>query len=328
MSNFLEGLIPIGDDNPIELEMADNVDKDIDDIKPEVIDDDTDDGDDNPPIVATDALNVLYNRFNELGIIGDEETDINEETIDKIIDEMPIRIIRKELEGMPPFSSAIISALFENPNIDVNTFVNALSQVNSGLSAPDFEDEDAVKIYTEKRLIAKGIDKDVASSTVETLASKGILIDKAKTLFNEEQELAAKTVDEQKEKERIANEARIERAKETFGKVKSYIDSQKWDAKKKDEVLQIAGTNRFSSIHEKVNASPNALAQLALLYSYFDEKTGEFDFRTLALSNLSKESEEIRKKVGKDLKHLSRPTTAPVQTPNFLSGLKKVEKHD
>lgn len=144
--------------------------------------------------------------------------------------------------------------------------------------------------YLFRVLKAEGLfpsDKKIQEH-LDDLLEEGKLLEIAKRRAEKEKQ----SYDTQRERElerlRQAEEEQAARQRQFFNSVVEDIKAQPWADKVKQAALQSVDPNRTRQINAKVSQSPKAVAQLALLYSYFDEEKGVFDLSAFANQRQSK----------------------------------------
>lgn len=253
----------------------------------------------------TDPLSpeeVYYGFLKETAPISEIEGEVTVEKLREVQDTLPEAFFMQAVKSLHPDAQELLSLAFNLGNEATSEKLgDFFNKYNKGGIDPENITNHREFLYNE--YVRQGVfqSEDDLNNFLDDLEDKSKLESYSKTL-------ASKKIEERKEqknKELAAQEAvrkeKEREQKEFANKIKEQLDTTGWTDARKDVVLTHLNAEKFQSINQQVRKSPKAIVQLADVYSYFDEKTGEFDFSKLVSAKAeSIKALGVKKNISKD----------------------------
>lgn len=296
----------IGVDEPV------NVDTDNNDVQEEeeTVDTDTneeseetDSADQNEVKEVDDRVKVLYDILVDSNVIGEiEDFEPTVENFEALVEQLPEHFFMQAVSNLPEPVQVLLEYGMNNPNLTAEDLGEFFSNyiAPSGYSEPETDDEaiDFLKpILLQNKLFTseKKVDK-----YLEDLLEDDMLLDKAKEVFNEYEQNRLAAMQEQIEQVKYAKEQEAEQQRIFYENLYDTVQSLEWDRDKKNEVLNNLQPSEVQRKNAMIMQSPKAVVQLADIYSYFNEETGEFEFENFGIRKLSKKLDSQKNNMQKD----------------------------
>lgn len=159
-------------------------------------------------------------------------------------------------------------------------------------------------------------DEEDMNMVLDRWEDSGKLIEKAKSY----QEKISKRTEQQKKQDRLEaeNQAKLKQERELKFKqsLRQEIDSMPWSKEMKTKTISALNPKHVNHVNEQVKQSPKAIAQLANIYSYFED--GSFDklFEILEGKKQSGKAKEVKERIVEDslAKRLNRNSSSTAST--------------
>lgn len=288
----------------------------------------TDSADQNEDTEIDDRVKVLYDILVESDAIGEiDDFKPTVENFEALVDQLPEHFFMKAVATLPEPVQVLLEYGMNNPNVTVDDlgefFVNYIAP--SEVAEPTTDDEaiDFLKpILRQNKLFTSEAKID---KYLEDLLEEGVLLDKAKEVYSEFEENRMAEMQEQLEQVTLARQQEEEQQRAYYEELYDTVQALEWDKERKNIVLDNLRPDEVQRKNQLIMQSPKAVAQLADIYSYFNEQKGEFDFSNFGIRKVSKKLETQKESIQKDKisSHLSNLKTGQRGTSeSFWSSFK------
>lgn len=216
--------------------------------------------------------------------------------------ELPNMIQQSIVEQTPDLGKKVIDYILTKGNDltteDLETFYNQhLSDVKAG--NVEINSIESARGVVKNDLVSKGFGADEVELMIDVLEDKEAdgkaLIARAKALNELNQKSTKSDQMLVEEKARIANARQAQ--EELLTNSTTYIQELDWSEQRKTLAHNALVSGEAARVLSLAARAPKALAQLANLSTYFDEKTGEFKFDDFVKQVSSKEAEDLKSKL-------------------------------
>lgn len=259
--------------------------------------------------VPADAVKVFYDFVVENGIIEEiENFDNSIDTIKQELENLPVKSFQKAVSSLPELGQQVVNYVFSKDNVTVDDFKSFIeNQVEPAYQEITVDDTESARAFLEKQYKDMGIysDDDDLLEALDLLEEKGTLLKTAKQLANKvNSELKAQLDAEIQQAVKAKEEAKKleqEQNKQLVQGINTTLEELKWHDNRKRAVIENLKPDVLQRKNEAIRKSYKAIVQLADLYSYFDEKKGEFDFSKLVdVKASSKQASDTKKRMQED----------------------------
>lgn len=242
---------------------------------------------------------VMYSYLVQEGF-AEKVDKITPEVVSKAFDELPSSIFKSVVSSFPEHLQDLVMLGFNNPNLEKEDLVKFLQETR--VEPVNLEDEDSVEKYVRQKVVNSGVVKEEdVNDYIDLLKEKGRLNSVGKEFYEKEEAAKTKLKQERLEAEERQRLQNIEKQKQDAKLLKDTLDALPWSDNRKQAVMANLNAQVLKRKNDAIRSNPEALLQFADIYSYFDEKTGKWDFSKLidAKAN-SKVAEEIKQNLDKD----------------------------
>lgn len=237
---------------------------------------------DTPATNNDERVEVLFELMRTGNLLA--ESDEFEATVDnlpKAMDKVALNLFEGYIAGMPPMARDLIvymSKQDQNFGLEqAHNFFKQYVEPVETFKVPS-TDEEAMNYLQQKFTQEKVFPSDDDLQLyLDTLLEKGKLMEVAKPKAEEDLNRFNTLRQQQLEQAEQANAQRMEDQKAYYASVFDSIDSQSWDDSRKQAVRQAVDPKRVVEMNKVIAKSPEAVAQLALLYSFYDTESNTFD---------------------------------------------------
>lgn len=302
-------------DEPVNLEEP--VDKGVTEEEavedtPEEVEASTDD-----EVEEDERVKVLYDILVDSNIIAeDEEFQPTVENFESLVSELPEQMFLQAVSTLPDFAQELLQLSLQKPDISVQDFAEFFENYYlrpSALSQPTTDDEayEFLKpVIMQTKLFPT---EEKATRYLDDLLQDGLLLEKAQEVYNEHMQAIEQERQEQLEQVRLQKQQSEQERVQFYEQLYDTVQSFDWDPSRKEAVLENLRPEEAMRKNDLISRSPKALAQLADIYSYFDESKGEFDFSELGIRKVSKQLKSTKENIERDKisSHLSKIKTNP-----------------
>lgn len=300
----------LGVDEPVNLEVPE---------EKEVTEDDPQETTEDSPeeVEADDRVKVLYDILVESNIIPeDEEFQPTVENFESLVSELPEQMFMQAVSTLPDFAQELLQLSLQKPDITIQDFAEFFDTYYvrpSSIEAPTTDDEayEFLKpLIMQTKLFPT---EEKATRYLDDLLQDGLLLEKAQEVYNDQQQLVQQERNEQLELVRQQKLQEEQQRVQFYEELYETVQSLDWDKSRKQAVLENLRPDEAARKNDLISKSPKALAQLADIYSYFDEAKGEFDFSELGIRKVSQKVKSSKDNIERDKisSHLSKIKTNP-----------------
>lgn len=254
-------------------------------------------------VEVDDRVKVLYDILVDSNVIGDiEDFEPTVENFEALVEQLPEHFFMQAVSNLPEPVQVLLEYGMNNPDLTAEDlgqfFVNYLAP--SEFQEPETDDEaiDFLKpILRSNKLFTSEAKVD---KYLEDLLDEGTLLDKAKEVYNEYEQNRVAEMQEQMEQAKAVKQQQEEQQRMFYEQLYDTVENLDWDKEKKKEVLNNLHPGEVQRKNSIIMQSPKAIVQLADIYSYFNEATGEFDFSEFGIRKLSKKLDSQKQSMQKD----------------------------
>jgi len=264
-----------------------------------------------------DRVKVLYYIMVDSNIIeADEEFKPTVENFEELVSVLPEHFLAQAVSKLPDFVQDIIQLGFENPSLsvdDISKFFETYHVAQERLVEPTTDDEayDFLKpVLLQTKLFPT---EAKAEKYLDDLMEEGMLLDKAKEVYQERLEELDKLKQEELAQVSAMRKQAEEQQRAFYETLFDTVEDLDWESSRKKTVLDNLHPDEVQRKNQLIAQSPKALVQLADIYSYFNEDKGEFDFSDFGIRKVSKKLREEKDSIERDKvsSHLSKLKTNP-----------------
>lgn len=304
------------------IESTAEIEPTVEDTTEDSIEDDT-----NSESKGNEVATLFYQELVDRGIAAQEDgkTDYTWEDVNNVLDgysrELPEQVADQIISSTPEYARNLIDYVFtKGENLSKEDLKNFYNQYLDDLdileSNTDFTDASTARDFLAKEYKAQGFRDAQIEVLLDTLEDES-----EETLKAEAKKYADKRKESLKTKE-ILNEEKEnlrsskEELREFSNKITEELTSTGWKASRINKVKQELFNGRTNEVLSRAAKHPKALIQLANLATYFDEKTGEFNFKDFILQTTSEDAKGLRDKIKKDMFSSGSTTRGREANPN------------
>lgn len=302
-------------DEPVNLEEP--VDKGVTEEEPNEDTPEEVEASTNDEVEEDERVKVLYDILVDSNIIPeDEEFQPTVENFESLVSELPEQMFMQAVSTLPDFAQELLQLSLQKPDISVQDFAEFFDNYYlrpSSLSQPTTDDEayEFLKpVIMQTKLFPT---EERATRYLDDLLQDGLLLEKAQEVYNEHMQAIEQEKQEQLEQVRLQKQQSEQERVQFYEQLYDTVQSLDWDPSRKEAVLENLKPEEAMRKNDLISRSPKALAQLADIYSYFDESKGEFDFSELGIRKVSKQLKSTKENIERDKisSHLSKIKTNP-----------------
>lgn len=295
-------------DEPVKV-LEDTVDETPVDTIPDT--DPTPPSEEEEEVEVDERVNVLYDILVDTGTIDKVEGFVpTVESFEELVEQLPEHFFMKAVSALPEHVQALVEYGFNNPEATVDDLAGFFNAYIEPTSIEEPVTDDDAYAYLKPILMENKLFASEAKVTkyLDELLDEGLLLDKAKELYAEQEQLRQQEMQEQLEQVRLAKEQAKEQQVAYYSELYDTVQSLEWEDQRKNSVLNNLRPEEVQRKNALIMQSPKAVVQLADIYTYFDESKGEFDFSEFGIRKLSKKLEGQKEKIQNDRvsSHLSK----------------------
>jgi len=299
---------PVNLEEPVEKEVIEDTSEEqpTEDVAEDVVEEEVD-----------DRVKVLYDILVESNIIPeDEEFQPTVENFETLVADLPEQMFAQAVSTLPDFAQELLQLSFQKPDLSIQDFAEFFDTYYlrpSSIEAPTTDDEayEFLKpLIMQTKLFPT---EEKATRYLDDLLQDGLLLEKAQEVYNDQQQLVQQEKQEQLELVRQQKLQEEQQRVQFYEQLYDTVQSLDWDQARKQAVLENLKPDEAARKNDLISKSPKALAQLADIYSYFDEAKGEFDFSELGIRKVSQQVKATKDNIERDKisSHLSKIKTNP-----------------
>lgn len=305
----------LGVDEPVNLEEP--VDKEVTEDDTSKTVEDTVEEETPEDVEVDDRVKVLYDILVESNIIPEDEEFLpTVENFESLVSELPEQMFMQAVSTLPDFAQELLQLSLQKPDITIQDFAEFFDTYYvrpSSIEAPTTDDEayEFLKpLIMQTKLFPT---EEKATRYLDDLLQDGLLLEKAQEVYNDQQQLVQQERNEQLELVRQQKLQEEQQRVQFYEELYETVQSLDWDKSRKQAVLENLRPDEAARKNDLISKSPKALAQLADIYSYFDEAKGEFDFSELGIRKVSQKVKSSKDNIERDKisSHLSKIKTNP-----------------
>lgn len=257
--------------------------------------------DNKQPVVTTEDTitpeRVIYQALIDKGLAESVEK-FEPKVLEETLDSLPENIFMQVVSSFPEHIQDLVRLGFNNKNVSREDLLKFLQETD----VEEVDLENNMNDYLKSKLVQSGIVKeDDVEDYIDMLNEKGKAKSLAEELYNKDKEAASAAKQAKLEAAEKARKDREKSEREWAQKIDNELNNLQWQKERKEAVrnnLTTAELNRKNAIIAK---NPKAVIQLADIYSYLNEETGEFDFSKLIDAKaISKAAENTKDNITKD----------------------------
>jgi hypothetical protein len=246
-----------------------------------------------------DAAIATFKTLRDKGIILTEE---NAEIktwgdLDTYIEEIPKMVMDNLVSAAPEETQKLIQFAFAKGNDltkeDLKDFIQMYLEDSNVAEVNTIED--ARKVL-EKAYSEQGMRKSVINAALDALEDDGedVILDEAKKYSKTNK--ADKAIEDVK----AQNVQRENEQKQYFNTFAEEVKNQTFNDKRKQIIQEELTKGVANQKLEAVIANPKSIVQLVNFLTYYDDKTGNFDFKDFVNQSFSKDAEKLKNNIVKD----------------------------
>jgi hypothetical protein len=246
--------------------------------------------------VEVDQVKELYSVVaNVLPI--DENENPTVEWIQEQINDAPRKLLEVAITSMPQDAQNVLGYVANKPDFTMKDLVDYVNQFNP--QEVNVETVEGARQYLKSNpQYTKLYDNEELDEELDRLEDANKIVVKAKKLKEAEDAIKVTEATKLVETTKAQNEANITRQREFVKNIQQEVESFGWKDDTKRKVFDNLKNERVQFVNSKLKENPKAVAQMAHIYSFFDEKTG-FDklFEVLEGKEKSKKTLETKDKL-------------------------------
>jgi len=248
-----------------------------------------------------ERIRVLYDILVDTQVVpGKEDFKATPEEFEGLLSELPQRLFENAINQLPEHIQAILEYGLNKPDASITDLGEFFEKYykQSDDSEPDTDDQayEFLKPIVMKNKLFNTEAK--AERYLDELLENGELLQVAKEMYTEQKAVLEQTKQQELEELKRQQEALIEEQRRYAQNIYETIESLDWDKTRKAAAIKNLDPQEVVRKNALIQKSPKAVAQLADLYSYFDETKGEFDFSSFGIrkvsQKLTKEKEQLQ----------------------------------
>lgn len=261
---------------------------------------------------ADDRVQALYELAKAEGMIDEIEGFKGRiDDLPTFFQQLSIQAFNGVIDSFDPLARDLVDFMItQRGKLDVDSarqFFDQYVAPAASFQVPSTDDQ--AMEYLKVRLKDEGLFPSEAKLQryLDDLLEDGSLLEVATKRASADKQVMDSQRQQLIEQAKADEQAALQRQQEFYQSVISTIDGEQWSPAVKDNARKHIDPRKVQEVNEKIRSSPKAVAQLALLYSYYDEKEGVFDLRAFAEQKASKKVEGERKDLeAKRLEALAR----------------------
>jgi hypothetical protein len=277
------------------------------------------------PAEFSEPATLFYQELIDNGIATPQENkesyswDDVSEVINNYKEELPKQITEQLITSAPKLGQDLIDFVFSKGDSlsteDLNSFMSQyifdIQDVNV-----EIKDVDSARTYLESKYTEQGIRKTQIEVMLDALEDEG-----EEAMLEEANKFKLKDAEKSKSKQ-LLNETKqerleIERRNREFAEsLFTELNNTGWKSSRIQRIQQDLSTGKTNELLSKAGNSPKALIQLANLATYYNEKSGEFNFEDFLKQAISPQAKSLRDKITKDMFSTGTTTKEKSSNPN------------
>lgn len=299
---------PVNLEEPVEKEVIEDTSEEQpkEDVAEDVVEEEVD-----------DRVKVLYDILVDSNIIPeDEEFQPTIENFETLVADLPEQMFAQAVSTLPDFAQELLQLSFQKPDLTIQDFAEFFDTYYlrpNSVEQPTTDDEayEFLKpLIMQTKLFTS---EEKATRYLDDLLQDGLLLEKAQEVYQEQYQAIQQEKQEQLELVRQQKLQEEQQRVQFYEQLYDTVQSLDWDKSRKQAVLENLKPDEAMRKNDLISKSPKALAQLADIYSYFDEAKGEFDFSELGIRKVSQQVKAAKDNIERDKisSHLSKIKTNP-----------------
>jgi len=273
------------------------------DLDLDLEDDDIEEEEDAPEYgeEADDTAIGVFKTLQEKEILfldDEEKFDGTWDSLEKHIDKLPEQIASTIIQNMPEPLQKLMDYGMTKGDVsfeDLKEFFD-LQKEDVDSSNLDFETIEDARSYLSKIMQKQNYDPDVIDTTLDAMEDKGedYIKNKAKGFAEKQQTQKA---DQRLQQEKLERDQLIQRQNQFFTNINNELSTLNYSNQRNQAIKSNLNPQVIAQKNASIQGSPKAIIQLADFYSYFDEKSGEFNLAAFAKMASSKEVKKMKEKL-------------------------------
>jgi len=254
---------------------------------------------------SNDVYKAVYNTLLDDGFFYDENPDEFEPSAENLKEKLKdiaeyekAKIYHNSPDILKPIIEYALSAENTLDKKGLQEFVNTyIQEIEAPENYSEIDSIEEARSFLTTRM--KGtLDPDALEAALDVLEDKQdngqALLDKANSLKKQDFE-STKGKYQEKIQSKVREEQAIKEKEQAFiSQVVDELDNTGWDKRRVNRLKRELAGNVTNNTLQTALSSPKALIQLANLCTYFDSKTGSFNFEAFIKQSASKEVEELK----------------------------------
>lgn len=263
--------------------------------------DDDGEGDDEP---EDDQAKGFYEYLTSKGLIEAQEGfKPTVKNLEQLLDSLPEQYFIEAVSGVHNDAQQLLQYAFHlGENASIAELTKFFDQYMRQDAPANLEDEQEAYNYLQRELKSNKAFPTEAKLTsyLDSLLDDGSLIPTAKQMEAERDQL--RTQQRAAAVQQAAEEAKKaeEEMKAYYSNLYEMVQKQPWEKDRKEAVLKNLDPAEAGRKNQLISQSPEALLQLADVFSRFDEKTGKFDLSDFGVKKKDKEAKAAKAALEKD----------------------------
>ena len=298
---------------------TDSVDTDVDTPKSEEVSTEKSEPE------VNEAATLFYQELVNQGIATEdsEKEEYSWDDVSGVInnykEELPKQITEQLIDSAPDLGKDLIDYVFtkgqdlkpEDLNEFMSQYISDIQDQNT-----EFNDVEKARDYLSNKYTDQGIRKSQIEVMLDALEDEG---DDA--VFEEAKKFKTKDVENSKSKQMLnqskeQTQQRQQQQQQFAQSLMEELTNTGWKQQRIQRVQQDLSTGKTNELLSKAGNSPKALIQLANLATYFDEKSGQFNFDDFIKQAVSKDATSLKDKITKDMFSTGTTTKEKSSNPN------------
>lgn len=246
-----------------------------------------------------DMAVATFKTLRDKGIImADDTTEVKSWTdLDTYIEEIPKMVMDNLVSAAPEETQKLIQFAFAKGNDltkeDLKDFINMY--LEDSIVTEISSIEDARKVL-EKAYSEQGMRKSVINAALDALEDDGedIILEEAKKYSK------SNKTDKAIEEANAQNVKKEADQRQYFTTFAEEVKGQTFNDKRKQLIQDELTKGVANQKLEAVIANPKSIVQLVNFLTYYNDKTGNFDFKDFVNQSFSKDGEKLKNNIVKD----------------------------
>ncbi|GIV86022.1 MAG: hypothetical protein KatS3mg054_0051 [Chloroflexus sp.] len=233
------------------------------------------------------------------------EGDLDPESVEGFLEQLPGRMFAEYVEALGPQVRDLLvwAANKRKAGQDISPkelaqFTRKYVDVDVLPDENQIVSEDGARKYLMQHpnFVELYPDEEERTAAIEVLQQKGILMQKAKSLYDKQKEDIERKRAEEVEKAREQAEQQQRMYEEFLKKARRYMEQTPWAVQRSDEIVSNMDPKVIQEKWRQITTMPEAFVQFANLLSYFDGKDFGKLYEMLAKRQQSNEVDEAAKR--------------------------------